>query len=75
MGDAGISTALELAANERSMQDAAWYGVLFGVLACGCQFHDCEAATDRLLKARVFGVYLYRPFYNVTLSSLANAIR
>lgn len=61
MGDAGISTALELAANERTFQDAAWYGVLFGVLACGCQFHDSEVATDRLLKARVFGMCYERP--------------
>lgn len=57
MGDAGISTALELAANEKIFQDAAWYGVLFGVLACGCQFHDGEAVSDRILKARVFGMY------------------
>ncbi|TQV95343.1 fungal specific transcription factordomain-containing protein [Cordyceps javanica] len=54
LGDEGIAKALQLAASEGSFQDAAWYGVLFGVLACGCQFYDNEAASDRLLKARVF---------------------
>ncbi|KAJ3484817.1 hypothetical protein NLG97_g6965 [Lecanicillium saksenae] len=54
LGDADVVRALDLAANGDSFHDAAWYGVLFGVLACGCQFHECEVAADRILRARVF---------------------
>ncbi|KAK6382767.1 hypothetical protein LTS17_003436 [Exophiala oligosperma] len=53
IGDSGIESALELASEERSFHDAAWYGLLFGVLACGCQFSGPESQ-DRVLKARVF---------------------
>lgn len=59
LGDQDVTKALDLAASERAFHDAAWYGVLFGVLACGCQFHEGEVMSDRILKARVFGEYLF----------------
>lgn len=53
----GIESALEKASSEGTIRDAAWYGLLFGVLACGCQFSDTDTQ-ERILRARVFGAIL-----------------
>ncbi|OQV05000.1 Fungal Zn2-Cys6 binuclear cluster domain-containing protein [Cladophialophora immunda] len=53
IGNSGIESALEFASDEGCFHDAAWYALLFGVLACGSQFSG-PGSQDRVLKARVF---------------------
>lgn len=52
--EAGIDPVLVERLQQSTFDDAAWYGLLFAVLALGCQFSEMEAK-EKVLKTRVLG--------------------
>jgi hypothetical protein len=59
MDSVGLEAALAAAGSEGSFRNAAWYGLLFAVLASGCQHSDLKSS-ERVLRTRVFGKLTYR---------------
>jgi hypothetical protein len=52
--ETGIDPALAERLESNSFESAAWYGLLFAVLALGCQISENEPK-ERVLRTRVLG--------------------
>ena len=59
--DHGLESVASSRLSESTFGDAAWYGLLFAVLASGCQYSDTDPK-DRVLKTRVFGGVIVHAF-------------